>query len=118
MEKNYVVLSSPMLLEVGNFNMVELSIEQATQWVEEFSPKNYVGHSTSLIVGLAPATTREVCSVYDQALALKPQGRLEFGREYTKQELLEVGISCFLITKTPAYPHGDRIRDYGYRSRR
>lgn len=99
MEKNYVVLSSPMLLETGNFAMIELTVAQATAWVEEHSPKNYVGHSTSLIVGLEPATSREVCKGYDVALALKPIGRLEFGREYTKAELEEIGISCFLITK-------------------
>ena len=110
MEKNYVVLSSPMLLEVGNFNMKELNIEQATQWVKEFSPKNFVGHSTSLIVGLTPATSREVCRVYDQALALKPVGRLEFGREYSKEELLEIGVQCFLITKTPSHSPRDYSR--------
>ena len=115
MEKNYVVLSSPMLLEVGNFNMKELSIEEATKWVQDNAPTNFVGHSTSLIVGLEPAISREVCKGYDVALALKPIGRLEFGKEYSKPELEEIGVSCFLITKTP---HGDRIRDYGYRSRR
>lgn len=118
MEKNYVVLSSPMLLETGNFSMIELTVAQATAWVKDNDPKNYVGHSTSLIVGLEPATSREICEGYDAALALKPIGRLEFGKEYSKPELEEIGVSCFLITKTPAYPHGDRIRDYGYRSRR
>ena len=99
MEKNYVVLSSPMLLEVGNFSMEELSVEEATAWVVKNAPTNFVGHSTSLIVGLEPAASREICEGYDAALALKPIGRLEFGKEYSKPELEEIGVSCFLITK-------------------
>ena len=100
MEKNYVVLSTPMLLEVGEFKMIELTVEEATQWVVKNTPTNYVGHSTSLIVGLEPAVTREVCEAYDVALALKPVGRLTFGVEYTKEELEAIGVSCFLITKS------------------
>lgn len=93
-----VILSTPMLLTEGTFNMKEISLEEAKAWVAENNPVNFVGHQTVKVLGLEPATNREACTGYQQALSLKVNGRVEFGKEYTVEEILEIGVSCFLIT--------------------
>lgn len=95
---NKVILSTPMLLTTGLFRMEEITLEEAKAWVVANNPTNFVGHQTVKVLGLEPATSRDVCSGYDQALSLKVNGRIEFGKEYTVDEILEVGVICFLIT--------------------
>lgn len=95
---NKVILSTPMLLTTGLFRMEEITLEEAKAWVAEHNPVNYVGHQTVKVLGLEPATSRDVCTGYNQALSLKVNGRIEFGKEYTVDEILAVGVTCFLIT--------------------
>lgn len=97
MEK--VILSTALLLEEGTFQLTNLSLEEAKDWVNENNPTNFVAHSTIKILGLEPASTREVCQNYDEALILKTLGRLEFGKEYSVEEILKIGIQPQLITK-------------------
>jgi hypothetical protein len=94
-----VILSVPMLLEDGVFERTTITLEEAKKWVTDNSPVNYVGHSTVRILGIEPSTTREVCEKYTQALCLKVNGRLDFGKEYTVEEVLAIGITVTLITK-------------------
>lgn len=94
-----VVLSTSMILEEGNFLCRKIELEEAQQWVTQFNPTNYVGHSTAGVVGLEPATSREQCEGYDEALVLKVMGRLEFGKEYSVEEILAIGVQPMLITK-------------------
>jgi len=95
-----VILSTPMLLESGNFKSKEISLDEANYWVRQNNPTNFVGHSTVKVLGIQPSTARDVCQSYDEALSLKVKGRLEFGKEYTVEEILELGVTCTLISKT------------------
>lgn len=94
-----VILSSPMMLECGDFTMEQITLNDARTWVLVNKPTNYVGHATVRVLGLEPATSREVCTGYERALVLKVNGRLDFGREYTSEEIEEIGVTCYLITK-------------------
>jgi hypothetical protein len=95
----HVILASPMLLEEGTFTMRSLSLDEAREWVKTHSPKNFVGHSTVKVLGLEPTTDRAVCEGFIEALTLKPHGRLEFGKEYSVDDILSIGITPFLISK-------------------
>lgn len=94
-----VVLSTALLLEEGRFDMKRLTLDEAKQWVRENAPKNFCGHQTAKLLGLVPAATREECRGYQQALVLKPNGRLEFGKEYSLAELDQIGVTPYLITR-------------------
>ena len=95
--KNKVILSTPLLLETGVFEMQEVSLEFAKDFAKV--AKNFVGHSTIRILGIEPSTSREVCNCYEQALVLKVNGRLDFGKEYSVEEIEEIGYKIFLIRK-------------------
>ena len=99
MKRTCVVLSTPLLLTEGTFHAKVISLDEAREWVEANAPKNFCGHQTVKVLGLEPAQTREACQGYDEALCLKPNGRLEFGKEYTVEEILEVGVTPFLISR-------------------
>lgn len=96
---NKVVLSTTLLVEEGVFEMKALTIEEAAAWVRVNAPANFCGHQTVKVVGLQPSESRAQCSGFDQALCLKPLGRLEFGKEYSLPEILEIGVQPLLITK-------------------
>lgn len=95
---NTVILSTPLLVETGDFRMEEISLDQARQLAE--GATNFVGHSTVKLLGIEPAKDRGVCETYDKAIVIKPAGRLEFGREYSVEEIEEIGYTIFLISKT------------------
>jgi len=94
-----VILSTTMLLDAGKYVMEELSIGAAQLWVRTYSPINYSGHQTVKLLGIAPATSREQCKRYDQALVLKPASRLEFGKEYSLEEIEKIGVTAYLISR-------------------
>lgn len=94
-----VILSTALILEAGDYKVINLSLDAAKQWVMDNHPINYSGHATTLAVGVEPSKTRDVCDQYDNALVLKPLGRLEFGREYTLDEVLEIGVQPMLIAR-------------------
>jgi hypothetical protein len=95
-----VILSTALILGTGTFVAKNITLDEARQWVEENLPFNFCGHATTLAVGVQPSQARSVCTDYQEALVLKPLGRLEFGREYTLEEVLEIGIQPMLITKS------------------
>ena len=96
---NYVILSTALLLEDGDFSMKSLSKEEALEWVLTHSPKNFCGHQTVKVLGLEPAKTRESCFGYTEALCLRPEARLEFGKEYSIEEISSIGVFFQLISK-------------------
>ena len=96
---NNVILSTTLLLEAGTFQNKTISMAEAIEWVNTHNPINFCGHETVKVLGLEPTKTRDVCGGYNQALCLKPNGRMEFGREYSVQEILDVGVSFNLITR-------------------
>lgn len=99
MSKRFVIISSPLLLEEGLFEIKKISLDEAKKWVQENAPENFVGHSTVKVLGIEPAKERKTCQGYDEALAIKPNTRLEFGKEYSVEEILEIGVTIFLIKK-------------------
>lgn len=93
-----VLLSTTLILTEGAFQVDSLTKEQAEQWLKDNVVVNYCGHQTTKLLGITPSTTREQCEWYTQALCLKPKGRLEFGREYSVEEIEEIGVEFTLIT--------------------
>jgi len=94
-----VILSSPVILEPGLFQCVNLDLAKAFWWLGQGPVDNYCGHETVRILGLEPDDRRRNCESYNEALAIKPKRRLDFGREYTKEEIEEIGVDFILITK-------------------
>ena len=92
-----VILSTSMLLETGTWKMTEISLAEARKFAVQ--AENFVGHSTVRILGIEPRADRAFCTGYDQALVLKVNGRLDFGREYSVEEIEEIGYSIFLIER-------------------
>lgn len=99
MEK--VILSTKLMLNQGVFLSREISLEEAKKWAQDNNPRNYCGHETVKILGLQPAVTRETCQGYSEALCLAVNGRLEFGREYSIEEIQEIGVIFTLVKYWP-----------------
>lgn len=104
MEHQFAILSSPLLLEEGVFECSKISKEEAQLWVDRLLENNenleiFCGHETVKILGLDPDKDRKECQGYTQALCLKPLSRLEFGREYSAEEVEQIGVEFTLITK-------------------
>jgi len=91
------ILSAPLLLEEGDFTAKVITLDEARDWAKD--AYNFCGHQTVKAIGVEPSKIREDCQGYDEALALKPIGRLEFGKEYTVEEILSIGVTPFLISK-------------------
>lgn len=106
----YAVLSTTLLLESGIFEYNEITKEQAQTWVDTHSPENFSGHETVKVLGLEPDKTRKVCEGYDKALCLSAKSRLEFGKEYTIEEIEEIGVIYALITKI--FVNYDEMKDH------
>lgn len=99
-----VILSTSLILEDGIFRSRSLTLEEAQAWVAENNPQNFCGHSTVKVLGLEPAASREQCRGYTAALCLSAKGRLEFGREYSVEEILAIGVDFRLVEEV-----GDQI---------
>ena len=95
-----VILSTTMLIDEGNYVMEELHLGVAREWVRRNHPVNFSAHQTVKLLDIEPATSREQCKTYDQALVLKPASRLEFGKEYSLEEIEQIGVTAYLISRT------------------
>jgi hypothetical protein len=93
-----VVLSVPLMISDGVYVQTEVSKEEAIKFVQDRKPANFSGHETTKLVGLTPATDRAMCKGYDKALVIKPLSRLEFGREYTAEEIEKIGVKYLVIS--------------------
>lgn len=94
------ILSSTVIVEDGIFRRQRISLEEAKNLVHGASLiANFCGHQTVKILGLEPAQSREACASFSQALVLQPKQRLEFGRDYPVQEILDIGVDSVLIEK-------------------
>jgi hypothetical protein len=94
-----VILSTALILENGDFNCRSITLDQAIEFVKLNNPVNFCSHQTVKVLNIEPAVSRETCKSYDIALCLKPKGRIEFGKEYTVDEIMEIGVYFQLITK-------------------
>lgn len=93
------ILSSPLLMEEGDFSCYKISLAQAEDIVNIYKQdlENFSGHETVKILGLEPDKSRKECQGYEKALVIKPLKRLEFGKEYSVEEILEIGVEILLI---------------------
>jgi hypothetical protein len=94
-----VVLSAPLLIGEGTFKSEIIRPRQVSDWLSRGWLYNYCGHETVRLINLDPAEKRDDCTYYDEALILKPKKRLEFGREYTREEIADIGVDFILITR-------------------
>lgn len=94
---NKVILSASILLEDGIFHRKTITFEEALEFSKD--SYNYVLHDTVKMLGVEPAIIRESCPSYIQALILQPKQRLKFGKEYSLEEIEEIGVDFILITK-------------------
>lgn len=93
-----VILSTKLIIGEGLFLSRSVSLVEAQKWVVDNNPINFCGHQTVKLVGLTPATTRDQCVGYTEALCLSAKGRLDFGREYTVEEIEDIGVDFTLVT--------------------
>ncbi len=96
----YAILSTNILIEDGMWSRLTITLTDALAWVKENSFDNYCGHETVRLLGIEPSKrSRKQCEGYDQALCLTANERLEFGREYTLEEIQGIGVTFTLITR-------------------
>lgn len=105
MEKS-VILSTKLMIGEGVFESKKISQKEAQKWVKSHNPENFCGHATVKILGLEPEKSRKQCTGYDQALCLAAKSRLEFGKEYSIEEIQEIGVSFSLISKIDGFTWG------------
>ena len=96
---NLAILSSPILLEDGTFHRAEITLDQAKTLINAFDTTNYTQHSSCLLLGVEPAKERVTCESYDVAIVVKPNTRLQYGREYTVEEIEDIGYKIVVIWK-------------------
>jgi len=99
MKGKLAILSSPLLLEDGVFERATLTHQEAMEMVKNSTVEVFTNHQTVKILGLEPAKDRGSCMGYETALVLQPAKRLEFSREYTVEEVEEIGVNYILIIK-------------------
>ena len=93
------ILSSTIVLQPGTFVVERITLSEARDWVKENEPVCFSTHDTVKILGVEPAKNRLACTGYETALCIKPNHRLDFAKQYTKDEVEEIGVRCFLIKK-------------------
>jgi len=106
-EPTKVVVVSAFIPPEGTHNFTitsELSIEDIKKIINDYCHREgkpleiYTQHETVKLLGLEPAKERKVFTPTGNELQiwLKPKGRLEFGREYTLEELQQIGVIPFV----------------------
>lgn len=94
-----VILSTPMVITEGLYEMKEIDLFVAKKIIEKHKVENYVGHETVKILGLTPSKERKECEDYDIAIIIKPKKRLEFGKEYSIEEIEKIGYNIYKVQK-------------------
>lgn len=94
-----VILSTKLIIGDGTFEAKTITEAEAQAWVQSGEVENFCGHETTKVLGLEPDKSRRQCEGYDEALALSAKQRLEFGREYSMEEIKEIGVIFTLIKK-------------------
>ena len=102
MSKRVKVILSALIPCPGSWEISEesLSVMKSILKLEEGEWTNYVQHETVKLLGIEPAEKHSILQGgYDEALVIKPNGRLEFGKEYTLEEIEEIGVTCYLAVR-------------------
>lgn len=97
MAETKVILSTTILLGTGNWKMEEITLAEARAFATE--AENFCGHPTVKLLGIMPTTDRKECLGYEEAVVIKPSGRLEFGRDYSVEEIEKIGYTIFKISR-------------------
>ena len=99
--KRLAILSSPILVgehhQLARLTSISLAKAKALIAWPHMEVRVYTSHATVRLFGLEPDTTRAQCPGYDAALVVVPNERLEFGREYSVEEIEKIGYSIKLI---------------------
>lgn len=95
-----VILSAPIFIDDGCFKVTIKTLKYAKKWVKTHEPINFCTYSTVTLLGIEPAGKLSACCHYDQALFLKPNKPLEWGKKYTFSEMFDIGVTCYFIKKT------------------
>lgn len=94
---NQVIISA-IIPQEGTAEVYEVPLQEIREYVRKGKFVNFVGHETVKLLGVDPAKERrELNEPYDEAIVLKPKNRLDFGKEYTVDELMEIGVTCWFI---------------------
>jgi len=99
MKKRVILSTKLLLISDGAFEARSITKAEALEWLNNGPFENYCGHSTVRILGLEPDEERRTCTHYDEALALAAKKRLEFGREYSLEEISAIGVEFTLISR-------------------
>jgi hypothetical protein len=96
----YAILSSSVILTPGLYRCERISLIEAKEWIAKRNPIVYSTHETVRVLDVEPSHRRLACNYYDEALCVKPRRRLDaFGKQYTKDEIIKIGVDIFLITR-------------------
>ena len=96
-----LVVVSAFIPSEGKWDIKKISLEEAKELVNKAKKVSiYTQHQTIKLINLEPDTERRVYIPQgeEKQLWLKPNGRLEFGKEYSLEELQEIGVQPFLAT--------------------
>lgn len=92
------VILSAIIPQEGTAHICQVDLSEMKEYVQSGNFVNFVGHETVKLLGVEPAKDRrELNGYYDEAVIVKPNGRLEFGREYSISELQEIGVTCWFV---------------------
>lgn len=97
-----VILSTSLIIGSGSFQAREISETLAWTWLEAGPVENYCRHETVKLFGFDPKKALPQCDGYDEALCLGAKSRLEFGREYSVEEIREIGVRFMLVKRSPS----------------
>lgn len=97
-----VILSTSLIIGPGTFQAEEISEAEALAWKKKGTVVNYCRHETVRLLGLDPKRAMSQCEGYDEALTLGARRRLEFGREYSLEEIRAMGVRFTLVKRTPS----------------
>ena len=90
-----IILSTTILLEEGIFKVEKIDLKEAKDFA--LMAENFVTDSTVRLLGIEPTTERKVYTTFDNALVIKAKGRIDFGKEYTKEGIEGIGYELYLI---------------------
>ena len=95
------ILSSSILLADGLYKRRTITVTEAKELMKTHVFTNFVGHETVKVLGIEPLPKgeRPQCRNFDVALVVQPFERLDFGHEYSVQELQEIGYRIILVEK-------------------
>ena len=99
METPQVILSSPLIIGEGRYDVKKITVAEAKELLADGNWKNFCGHQTVRVLGVEPAEKREICKGYRTAISISPNGRLE-RREYTLEEIEEIGYTIYRIDRS------------------